>query len=99
MCYRCEIVLSSDKERMETLPNKVFDDCTSISTPSRVELSQVPMVVFALLFLSCLLLIASTVHARNTCVNPSVRREWNSLSDIDRAEWINAVKVSIFVRF
>lgn len=33
---------------------------------------------------------AVTAHS---CLNPSVRREWRSLSTHERAEWISAVKV------
>lgn len=30
------------------------------------------------------------------CTKPQVRREWRALSDGDKAEWISAVKVSLF---
>jgi hypothetical protein len=30
------------------------------------------------------------------CTKPQVRREWQTLSDGDKAEWISAVKVSHF---
>ena len=36
---------------------------------------------------------AASVSARAHCSNPSVRREWRSLSAHERAEWIEAVNV------
>jgi hypothetical protein len=44
--------------------------------------------------ISILLLIVG-VHGRR-CSNPAVRREWRTLSRSERADWINAVKVTIF---
>jgi hypothetical protein len=39
-----------------------------------------------------LIALASAVRSR-FCYKPSVRREWNTLSEAERAAWISAVKV------
>jgi len=43
--------------------------------------------------LAAVTLLGQSVTAQKHCRNPSVRREWRSLSAHERAEWINAVKV------
>lgn len=45
------------------------------------------------LALAAATLLGQSVIAQAACLNPSVRREWRSLSDQGRAEWISAVKV------
>ena len=37
---------------------------------------------------------AVNFHRGDRCVTPQIRREWRSLSDDQKAEWISAVKVS-----
>ena len=49
---------------------------------------------FASLAFAVVTLFAQPVTAQSRCSNPSVRREWRSLTSDERAEWITAVKVS-----
>ena len=44
------------------------------------------------LFLALLLTVITAVYA-SPCVDPRVRREWRSISEHERQEWIAAVKV------
>ena len=46
------------------------------------------------LLLALLLTFIATVHA-GSCEKPHVRREWRSISEAEREEWIAAVKVRI----
>ena len=39
-------------------------------------------------------LCGQSVTAKVQCSNPSVRREWRTLTSDERAEWIDAVKVN-----
>ena len=43
-------------------------------------------------FLALLLTFFTTVYAGH-CKKPRVRREWRSISEDERKEWVNAVKV------
>ena len=43
-------------------------------------------------FLALLLALITTVHAV-PCSEPRVRREWRSISEAEREEWVAAVKV------
>ena len=45
-------------------------------------------------FLALLLVFITTAYAgAGGCENPSVRREWRSISEAERKEWVDAVKV------
>ena len=47
----------------------------------------------AKLVLAAAALAGPSVVAQKGCTNPSIRREWRSMSPQERAEWIDAVKV------
>jgi len=47
-----------------------------------------------LVFITC---FRVALAAKGECVQPTIRREWRTLSDDERAEWITAVKVHINV--
>jgi len=49
---------------------------------------------FARLALAVVTLFGQPVTARARCSDPSVRREWRSLTPHERAGWIAAVKVN-----
>jgi len=49
---------------------------------------------FASLAFAAVTLFVQSVTARSRCFDPSVRREWRSLTPHERAEWIAAVKVN-----
>jgi len=60
-----------------------------LSTPySRMLVYQLARVALA-----AVTLLGQSVTAQKPCRNPSVRREWRSLSAHERADWIDAVKV------
>ena len=48
---------------------------------------------FVKLALAAVTLFGQSAAAHTQCDNPSVRREWRTLSADERAEWIDAVKV------
>ena len=49
---------------------------------------------FASLTIAAATLLGQSATAQAHCSNPSVRREWRSLTPHQRAEWITAVKVN-----
>ena len=49
---------------------------------------------FASLAFAAVTLFGQPVTAQSHCSNPSIRREWRSLTLRERAEWISAVKVN-----
>lgn len=44
--------------------------------------------------LALILSLITTAHA-HPCANPRVRREWRSISETEREEWVAAVKVGV----
>ena len=48
---------------------------------------------FAKLVVAVATLLGQAAIANNRCDNPSVRREWRSMTRTQRAGWIDAVKV------
>lgn len=46
----------------------------------------------------CLALLLSVLTAAQDrhCENPRVRREWRSISETEREEWVAAVKVGVY---
>ena len=50
---------------------------------------------FASLAFAAVALFGQPVIARERCSDPSIRREWRSLTPHERAEWIAAVKVNL----
>ena len=50
---------------------------------------------FARLALAAAILFGQSVATQARCSNPSVRREWRSLTPHERTEWISAVKVTL----
>ena len=52
------------------------------------------MFIYRSLALAAATLLGQSATAQEHCSNPSVRREWRSLTPHQRAEWITAVKVN-----
>jgi hypothetical protein len=75
-----------DAEHKYSPPVLVF----SVSSPAMNFFSIRPIVLDLVFILLC-----SSVVQSKRCSNPSVHREWNSLSETERAEWITAVKVCV----
>ena len=68
----------------------------SLSPHPLLKPSSLGMLVhrFASLAFAAITLFGQSVTAQERCSDPSVRREWRSLTPHERAEWIAAVKVN-----
>jgi hypothetical protein len=75
-------------EKTPSINTEVF--AFSVSS-SAMNFFSIRPIVLDLIFI----LLCSSVVQSKRCSNPSVRREWNSLSETQRAEWITAVKVCV----